>query len=145
METIEDILNHKGRTVWTVPQDVTVLTALEVMATHNIGAVPVTDDDGRIVGMFSERDFARLAVKRRGDILSTQIQDVMVKQVVMAGIAVTVEECMALMTQRRIRHMPVVEEGRLVGLVSIGDVVNAEIHDKDLIIEQLEHYITGSL
>jgi CBS domain-containing protein len=145
METIEDILNHKGRDVWTVPDDISVLSALELMATHNVGAVPVTDDDGRIVGMFSERDFARLAVERRGNLPATPVQDVMAKKVVMAGVGVTVEECMTLMTRRRIRHMPVVEDGELVGLVSIGDVVNAAIHDKDLMIEQLEHYITGSL
>lgn len=144
METLEDIINHKGRDVWTVPPDVSVREALEIMAFRNIGAVPVADD-GRIVGMFSEREFARMAVNQRGDILSTRVEDAMVSPAVLAGIGVTVEECMALMTKRRLRHMPVVEENRLVGIVSIGDVVNAAIHDKDLMIEQLEHYISGSL
>ena len=145
METLEDILNHKGTAVWSVPRDVSVLTALEVMAYRNVGAVPVTDDDARIVGIFSEREFARMASRMRGDILATPVEEVMVTPVVMAGVGVTVEECMALMSTRRLRHMPVVDEGRVVGIVSIGDVVNAAIHDKELMIEQLEHYISGSL
>jgi IMP dehydrogenase len=119
--------------------------ALVEMAEKNVGALLVTDAGGRVRGIFTERDYARHVVDKGDNVGTIPVGEVMTEQV--RGIAPerTVEECMAVMTQNRNRHLPVFDDGTLVGIISIGDVVNAVIHEKDFVIDQLEHYIAGSL
>lgn len=145
METVREILQHKGSSVWSIDPEATVHDALEEMAAKNIGALLVIDSERRLRGIFSERDYARHVIDRGEDLRNIPVSEVMTRKV--RGIAPerTVEECMAVMTENRVRHLPVFEGTELVGLVSIGDVVKAVIHEKDFVIDQLEHYIAGSL
>ncbi len=142
-KTAKDILRNKGNQVWSLPPEATVYDALRLMADKNIGAVLIMDGE-KLLGILSERDYARkvdLLGKKAGDVPVTEI---MTKRVICARPDETIEECMALMTDKRVRHLPVVEDDRVIGLVSIGDVVKAIISEQEFIIEQLENYITGS-
>jgi CBS domain-containing protein len=143
MRTVKDILRTKGTDVWSVTPDDTVYDALTFMAEKNIGAVLVMEDQ-RLEGILSERDYARkvdLLGKRAAD---TPVGAIMTQRVVFVRLDETVEECMALMTDKRVRHLPVLEGDRVVGVVSIGDVVKSIISEQKFIIGQLEHYITGT-
>jgi len=142
MKTVRDILNVKGTTVWSVSPDTTVYDTLKLMAEKDIGAVLVLEGD-RPVGIFSERDYARQVILKGKTSKETPVRDVMTTRVVFVRPQQNVEECMALMTDKRIRHLPVLEDDKLVGIVSIGDVVKAVISEKEFLIEQLEHYITS--
>ncbi len=141
MTTAHDILRLKGRDVLCVRPDDTVLAALGVMAEHDIGAVLVRDGDD-ILGILTERDYARKVA-----LLGRASRDSPVRAIMTAMVCVppnsTVEECMGLMTERRCRHLPVVDNGRLVGLVSIGDLVKATIDEQEFTINQLKNYIAG--
>jgi CBS domain-containing protein len=137
-----ELVQDKGTEVWSVGRDETVLEALTFMTRHNIGAVLVMDA-GQLVGILSERDFSRKSAELRQDVLQMPVHEVMTARPVCVGPENTVEECMALMTSKRVRHLPVLEGDRVVGLVSIGDVVKATIAEQQYIIEQLEHYIGG--
>lgn len=143
MTAVADILKTKGEvTVYTIGPDDTVFEALQRMADKGIGALLVTQGD-RIVGIFTERDYARkIAIKGRTSAL-TPMRDVMTTSVRFVEPTQTSEECMALMTDNRLRHLPVVKDGRLVGLISIGDLVKNIISEQKFVIEQLEHYISG--
>ncbi len=143
MNRVKDILRSKGDQVWSISPNATVREALQEMADKNIGAVLVMDE-GRLAGIFSERDYARKVVLkgRRSD--ETRVAEVMTSQVVGVRLDDTVEECMALMTDKRIRHLPVVDGGEVTGIVSIGDVVKSIISEQQFLIEQLELYITGT-
>ncbi|HSJ52632.1 MAG TPA: CBS domain-containing protein [Anaerolineae bacterium] len=143
MKRVKDILRNKGDQVWAVSPNVTVRDALQEMADKNIGAVLVMDQ-GHLAGIFSERDYARkLDLQgRRAD--ETLVEEVMTRQVVGVRPDDSVDECMAIMTQRRIRHLPVVDGGEVAGIVSIGDVVKSIISEQQFLIEQLELYITGT-
>lgn len=141
--TVEQILRGKGYNVWSVSPDDTVYEALDVMAEKNIGAVLVLDEEGDLVGIMSERDYARKIILQRRTSRETLVRDIMTSDVVYVRPEQTVEDCMALMTDKRIRHLPVLEDGELIGVVSIGDVVKAIISEQEFIIEQLENYITG--
>jgi CBS domain-containing protein len=145
METVREILQHKGSDVWSIQPEATTHDALEWMREKNVGALLVIDSKGSLEGIFSERDFARHVIERGDDLRRIAVSEVMTRQV--RGIAPdrTVEECMAVMTENRVRHLPVFEDSALIGLVSIGDVVKAVIHEKEFVIDQLEHYIAGSL
>ena len=145
METVRDILRHKGRSVHTIGPETTVRDALLAMADNNIGALLVVDENGHPIGMFSERDYARRMIDGNTRPSETTVGEIMTSTVTAVSESRTVHECMALMTKRRIRHLPVIENDEIVGVVSIGDVVNAVIHEQAFMIEQLEHYITGSL
>lgn len=145
METVRDILRHKGRSVHTIHPDTSVRDALLTMADNNIGALLVVDREGHPTGIFSERDYARRMIDCSRSTSETPVSDLMTTNLTAVSEARTIQECMALMTKRRIRHLPVVENDEIVGIVSIGDVVNAVIHEQAFMIEQLEHYITGSL
>lgn len=145
MEKLKDILDDKGRTVWTVRPDDTVLRALGVLAEANVGAVLVTTDAGKVVGIFSERDFARHSLKHQSNLFDSPVQEFMSTKVQWAPPETNIESAMALMTKERVRHLPVFVDGRLDGVVSIGDVVKVAVAEKDHVIEQLEHYIEGSL
>lgn len=142
-KTVARLLEAKGEQVWTIGPDATVFESLQLLAEKGIGAVPVVDDGGGLVGILSERDYARKVALHDRESTSTLVRDIMTEKVETVGRHTTTAECMELMTDRRIRHLPVVEEGRLVGLISIGDVVRAVIEEQRFLIEQLESYITG--
>lgn len=142
MKTVRDLLKKKGREVWSVTPDSTVYAALQLMADKNIGALLVIDG-GRPVGIFSERDYARQVILKGKTSKDTRVHDVMTSRVVFVRPEQSIEECMALMTDKRFRHLPVLEEGQLAGLLSIGDVVKALISEKDFLIEQLANYISS--
>ena len=145
MQTVRDILNSKGQDLYSVTPDVSVFEALERLEERNIGVILVIDTDGTLLGIFSERDYARKIVLKGRHSKTTPVREVMTRKVSCVSPDTTVETCMALMTGKRIRHLPVLEDGRLIGLVSIGDVVKATIEEKDLLIDPLEHYIMGSI
>jgi CBS domain-containing protein len=140
MTSVADLLHQKGRQVWAVAPDQTVLDALRLMAEKEVGALLVTSGDD-VVGIVSERDYARKIVLKGKSSETTPIREVMSAEVTAVSPRQSVEECMAVMTAKRIRHLPVIEEGKLVGIVSIGDLVKAVIEDQQFTIQQLEHYI----
>ena len=128
--------------MWTVPPDATVYSALEVMAEHGVGALLVMDGD-RLVGVVSERDYARKVILLDRESRTTAVAEIMTSDLHTVAPAASVPECMTLMTEQRIRHLPVLEQGRVVGVISIGDVVKHVISDQESLIAQLEQYITG--
>ena len=137
-------MKEKIGCVWTIaPQD-SVYKALEVMAEKNMGALVVVEK-GKVVGMFSERDYARSVVRNEKSPKDTSVSELMDGNVCYIRPEQTIDECVALFTNKRIRHLPVLEMEKLVGLVSIGDAVKQYLADKDLTIQQLENYITGSI
>jgi CBS domain-containing protein len=142
MTTAHDILRFKGRTVHSVRPDDTVLAALGVMAEHDIGAVLVLDGD-EIVGILTERDYARKVALVGRASKDSPVRAIMTAEVVCVPPSHTVENCMTVMTERRVRHLPVVEGRRVVGLVSIGDLVKATIDEQEFTINQLKSYIAG--
>ena len=142
MTTAHDIIRNKGQTVHAVRPDDTVLAALGVMAEHDIGAVLVVEGD-EIMGILSERDYARKVALMGRASRDSPVRAIMTANVVCVPPSRTVEECMGLMTERRCRHLPVVENGRVIGLVSIGDLVKAMIDEKEFTINQLKNYIAG--
>ncbi len=143
MKTAKNILDSKGRDVHTVRPDDTVLTALGLMAEHNVGALVVVENE-ELVGIISERDYARKVILKGKFSKDTPVSEIMEKRVHCISSTQIVDACMALMTEHRIRHLPVLEMGRLAGLVSVRDVVKAIIEDQKFTIEQLEHYIAGT-
>ncbi len=142
MTTVKQLLAEKGQHVWTIDPDKTVLDAIRLLAEKDVGALVVVDG-GQPVGMFSERDYVRKVYLKGKTSPTTLVHEVMSTPVVSVGYNHTVEQCMAIMTNRRIRHLPVVENGKLVGIVSIGDLVNSIIREQNQLIEQLESYIHG--
>lgn len=138
---IADLLRHKGTEVVTAVPELSVSGLLEDLSRHNIGAMVVVDEAGRLVGIVSERDVVRRLNERGAEVLHAPIAEIMTTQVVTCEPGEAVNNLAAIMTERRIRHMPVVENGRLVGLVSIGDVVRSRIEQLESQSEQLESYI----
>ena len=143
MLTLREILKARPNQVWHVSPEATVYEVLEVMAARDIGAVPIVER-GKLVGIFSERDCARHLVLRQLSARDTQVRQLMSTPVLYVGLEHTIEDCMALMTERHVRHLPVLEKGELVGIMSMRDVVRHLISGRDYEIEQLEHYITGT-
>ena len=143
MQTVRDLLAKKGSRVWTIEASRTVYEALELMAEKDIGAL-LAVDAGRPAGIFSERDYARQVILKGKASKDTLVRDVMTTKVVYVAPERTVDECMAIMTNKRVRHLPVVVRERVVGILSIGDVVKAVISEKQSHIEQLEDYIKTS-
>jgi CBS domain-containing protein len=142
MTTVKDILDRKGREVWSIHPDESVYRALEVMSDRNVGALMVTDKD-KLIGVMSERDYARkIALAGRAS-RDTTVRDIMTSDVFCISPRTRIEDCMALMTEKKLRHLPVVDGERLDGIISIGDVVKATISDQEFVIEQLEHFISG--
>jgi len=140
--TVTGILNDKGSTVWSVGPGDTIFGALEAMAEHNIGAVMVLDGEN-LVGILSERDYARKVILAERGSKETRVSEIMTTDIRTVGTSSTVAECMELMTEYRIRHLPVLDdEGRLAGVVSIGDIVKAMIAQQHDLITQLERYIS---
>lgn len=151
METVAEFLSGKGAAVYTVKPDASVYEALELMADKNIGAVLVTDQSGKLAGVFSERDYARKMMIKGRDSHSTKVKEIMTTLVVSINPETRLRDCMSLMTEKRIRHLPVFQGEKLVGVVSIGDVVKSLLSEQDYVIsqqaykiDQLENYISLS-
>jgi CBS domain-containing protein len=142
MNLVSTLLRVKGNVVYTVGPETPVIAALELMAEKKIGAVLVLEDKN-IVGVFSERDFVRNVAQNNQLGLDTPVRDLMTTEVFCISPELSIDECMALMTNRRVRHLPVLKEGQLMGLISIGDVVKLLIEDKNLLIANMEKYILG--
>ena len=142
MRTVHEMLAGKGRDVWSVRPDASVFDALRLMADKNIGAVLVVDAGGTLAGILSERDYARKVILRGVTSKDTPVSAIMTEHVVCIPPETTLEACMALMTDRHIRHLPVTEGSRPIGIVSIGDVVRAVIENQGFVIAQLHQYIT---
>lgn len=142
MTTVSQILQAKGNQVWTITPAATVYEALTLMAEQDIGALVVVKD-GAAVGIFSERDCARKVVLRGKSSRDTLVRDVMSSQVVCVRPNQTLDQCMAVMTDKRIRHLPVLDQNRLTGVISIGDVVKAIITEQSIMIDHLKDYIYG--
>jgi CBS domain-containing protein len=142
MHTIRQILAAKGDALWTVSPDDRVIDAVRQMAERGVGALLVMQD-GQPVGMFSERDYARKVILAGRSSRETNVGEIMSTTLTTVSPRAVAEEGLALMTRKRIRHLPVVEDGELLGLVSIGDLVNVVIEDQQALIEQLERYVTG--
>jgi CBS domain-containing protein len=140
MKTLKQLLSAKGREVYSIGPNAKVIDALQLMAQKDIGALIVMDG-GRIIGMMSERDYARKVILHGKSSQDVIVRDIMTADVITVDPSKTVEDCMALVTEHRIRHLPVCEEGRLIGLVSIGDLVKDVIADQEQTIKQLESYI----
>lgn len=141
MKQAKNILDSKGSDIWAVNPESTVLDAIRVMADKRIGALLVMKGDS-LAGVFSERDYARKVVLMGKSSRETAVGEIMTSEVVVSTPENTIEECMSLMTTKRIRHLPVVADNKVVGVLSIGDLVNAIIEDQQHHIEQLESYIT---
>ncbi len=142
MKTVKELLQVKGHEYWSVTPDTSVYEALKLMAEKNVGALLVLEADA-LVGLLSERDYARKVILKGKSSKNTPVKEIMSDKVICLSPDRSVEECMALMTDKRFRHLPVMDDNKLVGVVSIGDVVKAIISDKEFTIEQLEHYISG--
>lgn len=142
MRTVRDILKIKGYDVYTITPEATVFTALQSMADKNVGAL-VVQQDGTVVGLISERDYARKIVLKGKFSKDVPVNEIMTTVVASVHPEEDIERCMELMTHERVRHLPVFEDGRLIGLISIGDIVKAIIENKEEIIKQLENYIKG--
>ena len=142
MHTVKELLREKGSQVWTIAPKVTVYEALELMATKNIGALVVIEQ-GNVAGIFTERDYARKVILKGRSSKTTTVGELMITDVLYVSPDDTIENCMALMTDKRLRHLPVMEDGKLAGIISIGDIVRVIISDREFTIRELERYITG--
>jgi len=142
MATVRELLNAKGNEIWSVTPQATAYEALQIMAKNDVGALLVLDK-GTLVGIFSERDYARKVILKGKFSKETAVGDLMTREVIYIEPKSPIEDCMALMTAKRIRHLPVLENEQLVGVVTIGDVVRQIISDQEVTIEQLGKYITG--
>jgi CBS domain-containing protein len=140
--TIEKILSQKGREIWSIFQDVTVDDAVALMAEKNIGALLVVES-GRLVGIISERDYSRKVMLRGKRSRETFVREIMSSELTTAHPRETVEECLRFMTEKRIRHLPVVVDGSLRGVISIGDLVKQVISVQNATLDQLRDYISG--
>jgi CBS domain-containing protein len=139
---VSQILQSKGHDVWFVGPQTTVFDAVKLMSEKGVGALLVMENK-KMVGIITERDYARKVILAGKSSRQTPVKDVMTKRVLWVAPERTVEECMALMTDERVRHLPVVDNTRVVGMVSIGDLVKAIIAEQQIIIDQLQNYITG--
>jgi CBS domain-containing protein len=140
--TIDSLLQQKNHALWSVSPDATVFDAIQLMSDKNIGALPVMRG-GELVGMFSERDYTRKVILKGKSSKSTAVREIISTPIISVGPNHTVEECMRLMTEHRVRHLPVLDGDKLVGLVSIGDLVNWTISAQNVALTQMEDYISG--
>ncbi|HIB29510.1 MAG TPA: CBS domain-containing protein [Candidatus Marinimicrobia bacterium] len=143
MTTIAQLLNTKGNQIWSVEPKATIFEALEIMSEKEIGALLVMED-GKLTGIFSERDYARKVILKGKSSKETPVGELMTKKVFYIDPQKTINDCMAMMTAKRIRHVPVIEDNQVMGIVTIGDVVNQIISEQEVTINHLENYITGS-
>jgi CBS domain-containing protein len=143
MKNVRDVLGSKGSEIWSIRPDESVYQALELMAAKQVGALLVLHE-GQVVGIFSERDYARKVILKGKASKQLPVSKIMSTQVFWVSPARTIEEAMALMTDKHIRHLPVLEDNELIGFISIGDVVKALIEEREFVIGQLENYIRGA-
>ena len=143
MTTVRQVLQQKGAQVWTVQPETTVFHALELMAQKDIGAVLVVNAAGRLAGIFSERDYARKVVLKGRNSHHVAVGELMSAKVFVAGPDLSLEDCLQIMTTRKVRHLPVMEGDTLVGMITIGDVAKHLLADRQFTIQQLERYIVG--
>lgn len=141
---ISSLLHRKSPALWSVTPDTTVFEAIRLMSDKNVGALPVLSGDGRLVGILTERDYTRKIALFGKSSKETRVREI-ISEVPTVAADSTVESCMKLMTDKRVRHLPVVENGKVIGIVSIGDLVNWIIHTQDAAIEQMERYIAGGV
>ncbi len=141
--TIEQVLRMKGHDFFAICPSATAYEALEFMSEKNIGALLVVED-GRLVGVFSERDYARKVILKGKSSKSTTVGELMSCPPICGGPALTIRDCMALMTNNHIRHLPIMEQGAIIGLVSLGDVVKMVVSEQDSAIQTLENYVIGN-
>lgn len=142
MYTVKQLLQDKGSQFWSLSSQSTVYEALKIMADKNVGALLVVDE-GKLAGIFSERDYARKGVLQAKSSKETAVGEMMTTELFYTAPGDTIEDCMALMTDKRVRHVPVLENGRLAGIISIGDVVKHIITEQEVTIQQLKKYIAG--
>jgi CBS domain-containing protein len=140
--TVDAILKQKGARVWTIPGDATVFEAIQLMAARNIGALVVVSRD-KLEGIFTERDYTRKVALQGKSSKDTLVSEILSPNLIVAAPGTTIEECMRMMTENRVRHLPVLNSDQLVGLVSIGDLVNWIISVQSVEISQLHNYIAG--
>jgi CBS domain-containing protein len=143
MKTVAELLRVKPARVVKVKPEMSVLDAIKILASEDVGAVIVMTGE-RVAGILSERDYTRKVILKGRSSDSTRVEEIMTANVIVVSPRTKTRECMALMTEKNIRHLPVVDEGRVVGMVSIRDIVSDIIADQDFTIEQLEHYISGN-
>jgi CBS domain-containing protein len=142
MKLVQHLLDKKGRDLISIRPDASVLDAIKLMADKGIGSLVVTEND-ELKGIVTERDYARKVIIKGRSSKTAQVAEIMTVDVVTASSDLTVNKCMTMMTEKKCRHLPVVDDGELVGMISIGDLVQAIISDQQEEIEQLEHYIAG--
>lgn len=143
MQTVKQVLSQKGWNVWSVSPEQSVHEAMAQLSERNVGALPVIED-GRLLGIFSERDCVRRVMLARRSSTETRIRNVMTSPVKSVRVTETVDTCMRIMTDLRIRHLPVLEGDKVVGMISVGDLVKAQLSEKESLIHDLESYISGS-
>ena len=141
MGTVRNILQSKNEPIFTVSSDITVYRAIELMCQKNIGAI-IIEDDGRLAGIFTERDYARKVVLKGRSSKDTLVSELMTRNPFTVNSDTTVDDCMALMNDKHIRHLPVVDKGTIMGVISVGDLIRYMIEEQRTIIEHLENYIT---
>jgi CBS domain-containing protein len=142
-DTVNSILKHKGGEIWSVSPDQSVYEAIDKMADKGVGALLVISE-GELVGIISERDYARRVILKGRSSKDTQVKEIMTSPVIHVTPHQTLDDCMTIMTNRRVRHLPVMEDAHLLGIVSIGDLVKWIITEQEETIQQLEHYIAGN-
>ena len=142
MAKVREILNVKGRDVWSIEPDASVYDAMRLMADKGIGALLVMEGE-KLAGIISERDYARKVILQGRSSRTTQVSEIMTSRVAYAELDQDIEECMAVITEERVRHLPVIDAGRVVGVISIGDLVKSIIDEQKFMIEQLVRYING--
>ena len=142
--TVRHLLIHKGGNVWTIDPDATVLEAVAKMAEKDVGSLVVMDEE-KLVGIITERDYSRNVILKGRTSPTTLVSDIMQRNVIHVRPEQSVELCMALMTEKRVRHLPVLEGTKVIGIVSIGDLLKFIISKNEFVIDQLEHYIHGEI
>jgi CBS domain-containing protein len=145
MSKIQDLLASKGSEVWSLGPAHSVYQAIEMMALKGVGALVVLSDAGQLVGIISERDYARKVILQGKSSKDTMVSEIMTREVIYVDPENRVEECMALMTAKRVRHLPVLQDEKLVGMISVGDLVKSILDEQSTTIDQLERYIRGDI
>ena len=144
MKIVKQLMQSKGSEVWSVEPETKMIEALQLMADKNVGALMVTEGE-KLAGIISERDYARKVILKGKSSTDVPVKEIMTSKVFVISPDTSIQECMALMTEQRIRHLPVLEDEKLVGVISIGDVVKAIISEQEFMIEQLQNYIVGGV
>jgi CBS domain-containing protein len=143
MDTVRKLLQVKGNVIYSISAESSVYEALEQLEDNNLGSLVVLEDNGKLDGIFTERDYARKVILKGRSSRETHVRDIMTEDPIFVTPDTKIDECMKLMTDKHIRHLPVMENGQLTGLISIGDLVKYIMDEKDYIIQNLEHFIVS--